>query len=258
MKTMTILNHKGGTGKTTLAAHIGGIAADRGLRVVLIDMDAQFNLSSWLTYSASDDLFQLLQAGASWRNVLVNVDPARYMTDPESTGSLRIVRGDANTKATEMALRRRSVLKQRLAELEGHADLAILDMSPSVSRLTEIALYASTHMLIPVRMEVDSIAGLEQVLLVKEDVEADSGEPVDLMGIVPVAANMGQVLDQMVMEELQNRHGDLVWDPIPKRTAWGGARLMGQLVTLTDPLRAGRDALALASRALEALDVKVA
>ena len=70
MKTITLLNEKGGVGKTTLAIHIAAGLAIRGKRVVLVDADAQANSTSQLQIAEAPGIHDLLVREAEWNDVL--------------------------------------------------------------------------------------------------------------------------------------------------------------------------------------------
>src|SRR5690242_15083890 len=98
MKIITLLNEKGGVGKTTLAVHIAAGLAARGERVVLVDADAQGHATVMLGMSNEPALHDLLVREASFKDTLRFVAPEVYAPYGESKGQLFLLPGDTETR----------------------------------------------------------------------------------------------------------------------------------------------------------------
>lgn len=147
----SIISTKGGVGKTTTAANLGGFAADAGLRVVLLDLDVQPTLSSYfaLTERAACGIYELLASNEQNLDRLVS-----HTTIP----SLDLIvsnddRGQLNTlllHAPDGRLR----LRHLLPVLRPHYDLVLIDTQGARSVLLEMAVLASDLAVSPVTPEI--------------------------------------------------------------------------------------------------------
>lgn len=151
MKVISIIATKGGVGKTTVAANLGGFAADAGLRVLLIDLDIQPTLSSYFTlpHRSPGGIYELL-AGNEHR--------AEYVVSGTTIANLDLVisndeRGQLNTlllHAADGRLRLRNLLPLFQADY----DLMLIDTQGARSVLLEMAVLASDMALSPVTPEI--------------------------------------------------------------------------------------------------------
>lgn len=162
MKVIAVSSFKGGTAKTSTTLHIAaGFARLYNQRVLLIDFDAQANLTSGLGFDADslDSMASVLQG----QKKLVEV------IQKTSTPGLDIVPADIWLERVEvtgaLAADRYSHerLRELLASLEGHYDLILIDTPPSLCWLTESALIASHYALICATPEFYSIKGLQRL-----------------------------------------------------------------------------------------------
>lgn len=151
MRVLAIISTKGGVGKTTTAANLGGFMADVGLRVLLVDLDVQPTLSSYFTLSrrAEGGIYELLGS---------NEQRAERVISRTEIANLDVVisnddRGQLNTlllHAPDGRLRLRNLLRL----FEPHYDVMLIDTQGARSVLLEMAVLASTDVLSPVTPEV--------------------------------------------------------------------------------------------------------
>jgi chromosome partitioning related protein ParA len=151
LRVLAIISTKGGVGKTTTAANLGGFIADAGLRVLLVDLDVQPTLSSYFTLPrrAEGGIYELLGS---------NEQRAERVISRTNIPNLDVVisnddHGQLNTlllHAPDGRLRLRNLLRV----FEPHYDLMLLDTQGARSVLLEMAVLASTDVLSPVTPEV--------------------------------------------------------------------------------------------------------
>jgi chromosome partitioning related protein ParA len=151
MKVISIIATKGGVGKTTIAANLGGFAADAGLRVLLVDLDIQPTLSSYfpLPQKAPDGIYELLAC---------NEHRAERVVSGTTIANLDLVisndeRGQLNSlllHAADGRLRLRNLLPLFQADY----DLMFIDTQGARSVLLEMAVLASDVALSPVTPEI--------------------------------------------------------------------------------------------------------
>jgi chromosome partitioning related protein ParA len=151
MQVVSIISTKGGVGKTTTAANLGGFVADAGLRVVLLDLDVQPTLSSYFTLAgrASSGIYELLAFNERNTDRLVSHTAIANLDLVLSNDD----RGQLNTlllHAPDGRLR----LRNLLPIFQPHYDLMLIDTQGARSVLLEMAVLASDLVVSPVTPEV--------------------------------------------------------------------------------------------------------
>lgn len=162
---ITVISTKGGVGKTTLAANLGGLLHDIGLRVLLVDADIQPSLSLYyqLSHEANEGLTQLVRTGVLTSDCISHcqLPPDSFSRDkaPRSDGGLlHLVRSDARDGRLQdwMAGRNPRDLQARLsyplrqANVTQHYDVVIIDTQGAVGHLQDAAVMAADTLLVPV------------------------------------------------------------------------------------------------------------
>lgn len=151
MQVVSIISTKGGVGKTTTAANLGGIAADAGLRVLLLDLDVQPTLSSYfaLESRASGGIYELLAFNEQNRSRLISHTTIK--------GLDLIVSNDDKGQLSTLLLHApdgRLRLRNLLPLFQPHYDLLLIDTQGARSVLLEMAVLASNIALSPVTPEI--------------------------------------------------------------------------------------------------------
>ena len=148
MRIITLLNQKGGTGKTTTAINVGAALARCGLKCLLVDIDPQGNLSQ------SSGFDELSDGDITTYEVLTGSDINRAIKTKRIKDSYDVLPTDIRLSAAEIELvnadRRNYLLKDALAQLKKSYDFIIIDSPPSLNILTLMALTAATEVTIPV------------------------------------------------------------------------------------------------------------
>lgn len=222
MKVITLLNEKGGCGKTSLATHLAAGLALRGRTVVLVDADPQGNSTSAVSLNKRPIFHDLCVRGMDWKDALELVHPDVYSPrDAQSTGRLFCVPGNNETFSVAGMMKSRAVIRRRFAELNGRVDYIIVDTSPSPSMLHEAIAAASNYILIPTECEVfSSFEGMPDTIehtgRVSEAGAERDIQVAKLLGIVPSKYLPKSALHREVLEALQVEYGDLVWNAIPE------------------------------------------
>ena len=203
-KTIAVVNHKGGVGKTTTVCSLGSALAELGHRVLLVDLDAQANLTSSLLkeepertiYEAINQKKQLpvvrLNGSKNWSIVAASLDLAG--------AELEI----ANQ------LDREYILKDLLEEVEAEYDYILLDCPPSLGLLTINALVAATDVVIPLTAEALPSKGLQKIQDIIEKVRKRLNTKLRLSGILLTRYESSK-LSQLVEEALRQNYGEVVY-----------------------------------------------
>ncbi len=235
MRVLTLLNEKGGVGKTTLAVHIAAGLAINGARVLFIDTDPQGNGTTSFNVMAGkyQNLFGLLIDAEEWRDVLVAPSPESWAGDYVVEGRLSVLAGNIKTRLIPASTDNMLLMRQRLEELEGLVDWVIMDTSPTPSLLNVMLLNATTHTMHPTQLEALSLSGLGRTL---EHIEAhNSSRPrnqdeVQVLGIQPTMYRAGTTAHQTGLQLLDDAYGEMVYPPTSLRIVWSEASYAGQTV----------------------------
>ncbi len=173
-KIFSIVNQKGGVGKTTTTVNLATAFAAARKKVLLVDLDPQGNSSTGFGVTQS-------QRQKTIYEVLIGECSIKNATIPTKIPHLNIVTSTVDLSACEIELasvdKREFILRKALKEVVGEYDFILIDCPPSLGMLTVNALTASDSILIPMQCEFFSLEGLSHLLtsldLVKENLNHD-------------------------------------------------------------------------------------
>lgn len=157
-RVISIMNQKGGVGKTTTTLNLGAALAVKGKRVLLIDLDPQANLTHGLGHHAED-------LSVSIYELLMNLHcDAASLVRPSGFERLDLVRSHIDLSGAEVEMvpmmGRETRLKRGVDSLRERYDYILIDCLPSLSLLTINAMVASTELLVPLLAHPFSLEGL--------------------------------------------------------------------------------------------------
>lgn len=156
MRKISVMNYKGGTGKTSTTVHLAHGLARQGKSVLVIDMDPQGSVGCMLGINSDVGVYDLLMSNMSWKEC---ISSARENLD--------IITANDRLFPAAMALaqmpRREHVLQDKLSSLEGY-DYVFVDSAPSFNILNQNALMFSDEIFMPVSMDFMSLVGVKQLL----------------------------------------------------------------------------------------------
>ena len=166
MKTIALANQKGGVGKTTTAASLGIGLSRQGKKVLLIDADAQGNLTQMLGWPQPDELSPTLSTLMEKIIAEQPITPGEGILHHQS--GIHLVPANIELSALEVTLvntmSRETVLRQYLSTVADRYDYALIDCMPSLGMITINALAASDSVVIPTQPYYLSAKGLELLL----------------------------------------------------------------------------------------------
>jgi chromosome partitioning protein len=240
MRVVTLLQEKGGTGKTTLSTHIAAGLAIRGARVVLIDADPQGDASSALGFTPEGRLYDLLVRGASWKDVLKPVVTTIYTTE-KPAGELLMVIGNVETRNIANTIGDQWLFMRRIKQLEGVVDYVVIDTSPTPSLLHASMTVATDYILVPTQLEVASALrgvpnSLEHTGKVREAVAQHGVQVADIAGIIPTMVQFNTTAHKITYDHLVENYKDVVWTPQRKSIVYSEAAMSNQLMFAYSPL----------------------
>ena len=201
MKTIAIMNQKGGTGKTTSAINLAGELAQRGSRVLLVDTDTQGHATSnlELTEVPPATLADVITGkGAGLADTICRT----------SMEGLDLIRGGgllapALLAMQELRFGRDTVLRRLLPQIPEAYDYVFFDCSPSLESLFNInVLMAVQYILIPIKVDKNSIEGYDVMLETVRDVRESGNPDIQVLGIFMTAVETGASLDREMIASL--------------------------------------------------------
>lgn len=201
---VAIVNQKGGTGKTTTTVNLGSALAQKGKRILLIDLDAQGNLSYSLgIVGFKHSMAEALLGEVKFEDIL----ESREGMDIAPSG---IGLADAELSLSE-AENREGFLKDILSNISGY-DYILIDCPPSLSILTVNALNAADKVIVPMQMEVLSLQGLDLISETISKVRQVLNPSLEIMGILPVMVDKRRKLSTEVHDHLNQNYEIKVFD----------------------------------------------
>ena len=213
MKTIALANQKGGVGKTTTAASLGIGLSRQGKKVLLIDADAQGNLTQMLGWQRPDELSPTL-------STLME----KVITDSEISpgeGILHHHEGvyllPANIELSSMevtlvnTMSRETILRQYLSTVKTDYDYAIIDCMPSLGMMTINALTAADSVIIPVQAHYLPAKGLEQLLKSVARVKRQLNPGLNIDGILLTMVDNRTNFAKEISTLIRNTYGGRVF-----------------------------------------------
>lgn len=208
-KVIALTNQKGGVGKTTTAVNLGVSLAQQGKKVLLVDADAQANLTMALGYSKTDNLpitlSDLMQNVIDGKSVDVLNSILRTDEGVDLLPSCVELAGIETTLID--AKNRDSVLKTCISEVKKNYDYVLLDCMPALGMLTINALAAADSVVIPNQPHYFSIKGLEQLLRSVSRVRRQINPNLRIDGILMTMVMPRTRITQTVISTVKNAYG---------------------------------------------------
>lgn len=239
-KIITVVNQKGGVGKTTTVVNLGAYLASQGKFVLMVDMDSQGNATSGLGIdprSLDANVYHVLMGSHAPSDLIV----------PTNHEGLRVLPANVDLAGANIDLvnadRREFRLYDALLEIKNQFDYILIDCPPSLGLLTINGLVAADEALIPVQCEYYALEGLGQLLetinLVRDSLKPGLG----VRGAVLTMYDERNKLSEAIMNQVhQYFPGHVYRTVIPRNVRLAEAPSFGKSILMHDPKSNGAKA----------------
>jgi chromosome partitioning protein len=237
-RVIAVANQKGGVAKTTTVHTLGAALAERGQRVLLVDLDPQ----SCLTFSAGIDTEGLPR---TLHDVMLGrADAVEAIVE---VANLHVLPSTIDLAGAEVHLLsktgREFQLRRALKPLLGSYDFILIDCPPSLGILTINGLTAASEVLVPLQCETLSSRGVGQLLETIDDVRAYTNPQLDVRGVIATMFDSRTKLAQQVLDEVPANYGlSVLLPPVPKSVKVAEAPSLGRSILQHAPSSKGASA----------------
>jgi chromosome partitioning protein len=210
-----VANQKGGVGKTTTTVSLADGFAKSSAKTLLIDFDPQCNATSGLGLEPIPGSPFIPPDGADWSlaNAIISA----------RTHNLDILPGSRNTADVELLLRvqpeKAAPIHAQIQQTVEKYEYVLFDCPPSLGHLTQLALFSSTEVLIPIQCEFFAMEGLTQMIEVIKKIMDQKPEQLEFGGIVMTMYDASLELTHEVERDVREFFGDIVFKTVIPRDA---------------------------------------
>lgn len=202
---ISIVNHKGGTGKTTTTITLGSSLAEAGYRVLLVDFDAQGSL----TYSLGIDddgltIADAFHGDATVQELIIEREGMHVLPAGSGLADVELAIAKADERFNHLS---------NLLKVQPHYDFVLIDCPPSLSLLTLNALAASDYIIVPMQMDVLALRGLDSMLETVRKAKVINPR-LAVLGILPVMVDTRKNMYQEILEHIQTNYNERVFSQV--------------------------------------------
>lgn len=239
-KIISMVNQKGGVGKTTSTINLGAALVEQGRKVLLVDLDPQGALSAGLGVSHDEDQVTVYDL------LFDNTASIHAAIKHSKVSGLDLVPANIDLSAAEIQLvnevGREQTLARALRPVRGEYDYIFIDCGPSLGLLTVNALAASQGVIIPMEGEYYSLRGLALLTDTVEKVRDRINFDLDIVGILVTMFDRRTTHAREVMDRVVEVFGDRVFDTVITRTVrFPETSVAGEPITTWAPNSQGAD-----------------
>jgi len=244
-KVISLVNQKGGVGKTTTSINLAASLALLGKKVLLIDLDPQGNATTGVGFNKGDirySIYDLLIGECTIEEVILKTDFKNLDILPSTIQLAGIDIEFIEKSKSDPNFKKAFQLKEKIDLVRDRYDYLIIDCPPSLGNITTNALTASNSVIIPVQCEFFALEGITQLLNIIMLTQKNLNPKLDLEGVLLTMlskSNLG--LD--VIEEIRSYFKDRVYDTIiPRLIRLAEAPSHGKPIVAYDPKSKGSEA----------------
>jgi len=236
-RVISVSNQKGGVGKTTTTVNVSALLAEKGKRVLIIDIDPQANAGFGLGINAEE-------LDTTIYEVLIGHMPIREAIFKSGIEGLYLVPSNIHLSGAQIDLldlpEKEFILKKAIADIRGDFDYVFIDCPPSLGLLTLNSLAAADSVMIPLQCEYYALEGLSQLLRIIAMVQENLNRNLRIEGVVLTMYDSRTNLAQQVVSDVRDYFKDKVFNTIiPRNVRLSEAPSFGKPINLYDRGSAG-------------------
>lgn len=238
-KIISVVNQKGGVGKTTSAVNLAAAIGAAGKKVLLVDIDPQGNTTSGYGISRKN------LTATSYEILIGSVSAGEAVVKTKFQG-VDVIPSNINLAGAELELavldKREAILKNALAPIQEEYDYIFFDCPPSLGLITLNALTASDSFLVPIQCEYYALEGLSQLMATVRMVKRLYNPLIELEGVLLTMYDGRLNLTQQVVTEVKNFFPKKVYATvIPRNVRLSEAPSFGEPVIYYDRASRGSE-----------------
>lgn len=238
-RTIAIANQKGGVGKTTTAINLSACLAEKGKKVLAVDMDPQGNMTSGLGVdkdSVENTIYNLIIGESKMEEVLIK----------DVLENLDIIPTNIDLSGAEIELldveEKEYIVRNEIDKIKDNYDFIIIDCPPSLSMLTINAMTTADSVLVPIQCEYYALEGLSQLIYTVELVRDRLNPKLTIEGVVFTMYDARTNLSLQVVENVKDNLEQTIYKTIiPRNIRLAEAPSYGIPINKYDPKSAGAE-----------------
>ncbi|KKO19481.1 MAG: chromosome partitioning ATPase [Candidatus Brocadia sp.] len=233
MRSIALTNQKGGVAKTTTTVNLGACLAQMGKRVLLVDLDPQGNLSSWLgldIHNLERSMYNVFLEEVYFEEILTKTCVENLTLAPSNVALAGVERILAHEKGRDL------ILRKRLSPVISKYDYIMLDCPPSLGLITINALTFVKEVFIPLETKVLALNGLVTLMNTVQVVKERLNHHLEVTGIIACRFDGRTNLSNEVYSQIKDRFKEKVFNTIIREnTRLAECPISGKPITLYAP-----------------------
>jgi chromosome partitioning protein len=228
---IALFNQSGGVGKTTLTMNLGYQLSVRSNRVLLVDMDPQASLTTFMGIDP-------VELSKTVYEAIVGDEP---LPIHDKIHGIDIAPANINLSAAELelvsALMREMRLKEALSSITKEYDFILIDCPPSLGILSVISLVAATHVLVPIQTQFKSFQGTDLLLNTVAGLRSKANRSLAIAGFIPTMYDGRTAQETRTFKAIQEQLSPLakVFNPVPRTIVFADASEARLPLALSNP-----------------------